>query len=169
MTRTTIGLNRGRKTWMILRGIVWLVAGNLFAAMLVRLQGGISMDLLGMYLVVAVLGLVPIYRATRSQIEFSGDEITYTEPLFKIICNWDDFIGLRISSDGVALHFLDSRIKTFEFIARSLKYLGLWNNTIPLSPYLTLSNRMRVWEEIECHLEKGQEKKILELLLTGSL
>jgi hypothetical protein len=114
-----------------------------------------------------VLGVTPIYRAFRSQIEFNEDKILYTEPLFKIRCKWDDFIGLRISSDGVALRFLNSRIMTFGFIARALKLLGLWNNTIPLSPYLTLGNRTRIWDVIERYLEDDHEKRILELLLTG--
>ncbi len=152
---------------MIINGISWLFAGNLIAVLITRLQGGISIDVVVFYLVFAVLGIGPIFRATRSQIEFKGDEVLYTSPLFKILCKWDNFIGLRVSPDGVALRFLDSRITTFKFIAHFLKYLGLWNNTIPLSPFLTLENRMKVWDVIERHLEDDQEKKILELLLTG--
>jgi hypothetical protein len=167
MAKITIGLSSGRKTWMIIGGIIWLFVGNLIAVLVIRLQSGISIDVIAVYLIFGMLGIVPIYRATRSQIEFNGDEILYTQPLFKILCKWDDFIGLRISSEGVALRFLDSRINTLKFIARSLKYLGLWNNTIPLSPYLTLHNRIKVWDVIERHLDDDQEKKILELLLTG--
>lgn len=152
---------------MIIGGIVWLFVGNLMAVLLIRIQNGISMDVMGVYLIFGLLGLLPILRATRSQIEFKGDEILYTHPLFKILCRWDDFIGLRVSSEGVALRFLNSRINTLKFIARSLKYFGLWNNTIPLSPFLTLENRLKVWDAIEQHLEDDQEKKILELLLTG--
>jgi hypothetical protein len=167
MTKVTIGLSPGRKTWMIIGGIVWLFVGNLIAVLVMRLQNGISIDVVGVYLIFGILGLVPIFRATGSQIEFNGEEILYTQPLFKILCKWDDFIGLRVSSEGVALRFLNSRINTLKFIARSLKYIGLWNNTIPLSPYLTLENRLKVWDVIECHIEDDQEKKILELLLTG--
>jgi hypothetical protein len=152
---------------MIIGGIVWLFIGNLIAALVIRLQDGISIDAVAAYLIFGALGLAPIFRATRSQIEFNEDQILYTQPLFKILCKWEDFIGLRISSEGVALRFLDSRINTVKFIARSLKYLGIWNNTIPLSPYLTLDNRLKVWDAIERHLEDDQEKKILELLLTG--
>jgi uncharacterized membrane protein YuzA (DUF378 family) len=167
MAKITVGLSPGRKTWMIIGGIIWLFVGNLMAVLVIRLQGGISVDVVAIYLIFGMLGIVPIYRATRSQIEFNGDEILYTQPLFKILCKWDDFIGLRVSPEGVALRFLDSRITTLKVIARSLKYLGLWNNTIPLSPYLTLENRMKVWNAIERYLEDDQEKKILELLLTG--
>jgi hypothetical protein len=167
MSKITIGLSPGRKTWMIIGGIVWLFVGNLIAVLVMRLQNGMSIDVIGVYLIFGILGLVPIFQATRSQIEFNGEEILYTQPLFKILCKWEDFIGLRVSSEGVALRFLNSRINTFRFIARSLKYLGLWNNTIPLSPYLTLDNRLKVWDVIECHIEDDQEKKILELLLTG--
>jgi hypothetical protein len=167
MTKITIGLSPGRKTWMIIGGIVWLFVGNLIAVLVLRLQNGISIDVIGVYLIFGILGLAPIFRATRSRIEFNGEEILYTQPLFKILCKWEDFIGLRVSSEGVALRFLNSRINTLKFIAQSLKYLGLWNNTIPLSPYLTFKNRLKVWDAIECHIEDDQEKKILELLLTG--
>ena len=167
MAKITIGLSPGRKTWMIINGIIWLFIGNLFAVLVARIQAGISIDVIGIYLIFGIVGIVPIWRAVRSRIEFSGDEILYTQSLFKISCTWKDFIGLRISSDGVALRFLDSRITAMKFIARSLKYLGLWNNTVPLSPYLTYENRIKVWDVIEQYLEDDQEKKILELLLTG--
>jgi hypothetical protein len=167
MAKLTIGLSRGRKTWMIVNGIIWLIIGNLMAALVTRVQDGISIDVVAIFLIFGVLGIEPIYRATRSQIEFNGGEILYTQPLFKITCRWDDFIGLRISSEGVALRFLNSRMRTFKSIARTLKYFGLWDNAIPLSPYLTLNNRMKVWDVIECHIEDDQEKKILQLLLTG--
>ena len=152
---------------MIINGILWLVVGNVMGILVGILQGGISIDVVSIYLIFAVAGITPIYRATRSQIEFKGDEILYTQPLFKILCKWDDFIGLRITSDGVALRFLNSRIFTLKFIAHPIKFLGLWNNTIPLSPYLTLDNRMKVWDVIEQYIEDDQEKKILALLLTG--
>ena len=167
MTKLTIGLSPGRKTWMIVNGVIWLFLGGLFALLVTRIQGGISVDVVFFYVLFAVIGIVPIYRATRSQIEFDGDEILYTHLLFKISCKWEDFIGLRISSDGAALRFLNSRIITFKFLVHFLKNFGLWNNTIPLSPYLTLENRMKVWGVIERYLEDSQEKKILELLLTG--
>ena len=152
---------------MILNGIVRLLIGNLIAILVARIQGGFSIDVIVILLVFAVAGITPIHRANRSQIEFDGDEILYTQPLFKILCKWDDFIGLRISSDGVALSFLNSSIFTLKIIAYTIKYLGLWNNTIPLSSYLTLENRIKVWDVIERHIEDDQEKKILELLLTG--
>ena len=152
---------------MILNGVVRLFIGNLIAILVARIQGGISVDVIVILLVFAVAGIAPIHRANRSQIEFDGDEILYTQPLFKILCKWDDFIGLRISSDGVALSFLNSSIFTLKIIAYTIKYLGLWNNTIPLSSYLTLENRIKVWDVIERHIEDDQEKKILELLLTG--
>ena len=152
---------------MIINGIVWLFVGNFIAILVMRLQSGISIDVVAVYLIFGMLGIAPIYRATRSQIEFDGDRILYTQPLFKILCKWDDFIGLRVSPEGVALRFLDSKITTLEGIARTLKFFGLWNNTIPLSPFLTLENRMKVWDVIEQYLEDDQEKKILELLLTG--
>jgi hypothetical protein len=167
MKKIAIGLSPGRKTWMVIEGIVWLFVGNLIAILVMRLQNGVSIDVVAIYLVSGVFGIVPIYRATRSQIQFVEDKILYTQPFFKILCKWEDFIGLRISSDGVALRFLDSRITTFKFIAQFLHRLGLWDNSIPLSPYLTLENRIKVWEIIEGNLEDGQEKKILELLLTG--
>ena len=152
---------------MIINGIVWLFLGNLFALLVARLQGGISIDVAAFYLIFSAIGIGAIYRATRSQLEFFEDKILYTHSLFKILCSWDDFIGLRISPDGVSLRFLNSRIYTLKIIALTVKYLGLWNNTIPLSPYLTLGNRMKIWDMIECNLEDDQEKKILELLLTG--
>jgi len=152
---------------MIINGIIWLFVGNLLAVLVARIQSGISIDVLAIYLVFAVTGMGPIFRAIRSQIEFNGDEILYTQPLFKILCKWDDFVGLRISSDGVSLRFLNSRIFTLKFIAHTIKFLGLWNNTVPLSPYLTLDNRMKVWDVIEQYIEDDQEKKILALLLTG--
>ncbi len=152
---------------MIINGVLWLFVGNVMAILVGILQDGISIDVVGIYLIFAVAGITPIYRATRSQIEFKGDEILYTQPLFKILCRWDDFIGLRITSDGVALRFLNSRVFTLKFVAHAIKYLGLWNNTIPLSPYLTLENRMKVWDVIEQYIEDDQEKKILALLLTG--
>ena len=152
---------------MIIGGIIRLIVGNLIAILVARIQDGISIDVVAIFLVFAVAGIAPIYRATRSQIEFDGDNILYTQPLFKILCKWDDFIGLRVSSDGVALSFLNSRIFTLKIIAYTIKYLGLWNNTIPLSPYLTLENRLKVWDVIERYVEDEQEKKILELLLTG--
>ena len=167
MTKVTIDLSPGRRTWMIINGVLWLLVGNIIAILLIRLQRGISIDVIGAYLIFGLLGIVPIWRATGSRIEFSGDEILYVQPLFKISCKWDDFVGLRVSSDGVALRFLDSKIVTMRFIAHALMYLGLWNNTIPLSPYLTLGNRLKVWDAIERYLEDNQEKKILELLLTG--
>jgi len=152
---------------MILNGVVRLFIGNLIAILVARIQGGISIDVIVILLVFAVAGIAPIHFANRSQIKFDGDEILYTQPLFKILCKWDDFIGLRISSDGVALSFLNSRIFTLKIIAYTIKYLGLWNNTIPLSSYLTLENRIKVWDVIERYIEDDQEKKILELLLTG--
>lgn len=152
---------------MIFNGIIWLFLGNLIALLVTRLQNGISIDVIAIYLTFGILTIAPIWRATRSRIEFNGDEILYTQPLFKISCKWDDFIGLRISSEGVALRFLNSRIYTLSFIAYTIKYLGLWNNAIPLSPYLTFENRIKVWDAIELYLEDDQEKKILELLLTG--
>jgi len=152
---------------MILNGVVRLFIGNLIAILVARIQGGISVDVIVILLVFAVAGIAPIHCANRSQIKFDGDEILYTQPLFKILCKWDDFIGLRISSDGVALSFLNSRIFTLKIIAYTIKYLGLWNNTIPLSSYLTLENRIKVWDVIERYIEDDQEKKILELLLTG--
>ena len=167
MAQVTLGLNPGRRTWIIINGIIRLFVGNLIAILVARIQDGISVDVVIIYLVFAVVGIEPIYRATRSQIEFNGEKILYTHPLFKILCKWDDFIGLRISSDGVALRFLNSRIFTLKIIAYPIKYLGLWNNTIPLSPYLTLENRMKVWDVIEQYIDDDQEKKILELLLTG--
>ncbi len=167
MAKVTIGLSPGRKTWIMFNGMIWLVVGNVIAILLLRLQGGMSIDVIAVFLLSASLGIAPVYRAIRSQIEFNGDMIVYTQPLFKILCRWDDFIGLRISSDGVALRFLDSRITTFKFIANILKYAGWWNNTVPLSPYLTFENRIKVWNTIERYLEDDQEKKILELLLTG--
>ena len=148
-------------------GIIRLFVGNLIAILVARIQDGISIDVIAIFLVFVVTGITPIFRATRSQIEFSGDEILYTQPLFKILCKWDDFIGLRVSSDGVALRFLNSSVFTLKIIAYTIKYLGLWNNTIPLSPYLTLENRLKVWDVIERYVEDDQEKKILELLLTG--
>ena len=150
-----------------MNGIIWLIVGNLIAALVARIQGGLSIDVIAFYIIFAVIGISPIYHATHSQIEFNEQEIIYIQPVFKILCNWDDFIGLRVTSEGVALRFLNSRIFTLKFIARAIKYLGLWNNTIPLSPYLTLQNRMKVWDVIEKYLEDDQEKKILELLLTG--
>jgi hypothetical protein len=167
MAKIIIGLSRGRKTWMTINGIIWFFIGNVIAVLLINLQGGISIDVVAIYFISGILGIEPIYRATRSQIEFDGGEISYIQPLFKVVCKWDDFIGLRVSTDGVALRFLNSRITTYKFIARFLKYLGLWDNTIPLSPYLTLENRIKVWDAIECHIDDDQEKKILELLLTG--
>jgi uncharacterized membrane protein YuzA (DUF378 family) len=167
MAKITLGLSPGRKRWMILNGIIWLIVGNLIAALVARIQGGISIDVVAFYIIFAMIGITPIYHATHSQIEFNQKEIIYVQPVFKILCKWDDFIGLRVSSEGVALRFLNSRIFTLKFIARAIKYLGLWNNTIPLSPYLTLQNRMKVWDVIEKYLEDDQEKKILELLLTG--
>jgi uncharacterized membrane protein YuzA (DUF378 family) len=167
MVKITLGLSPGRKRWMIINGIIWLIVGNLIAALVARIQGGISIDVVAFYTIFAVIGIAPIYHATHSKLEFKENEIVYTQPIFKILCNWDDFIGLRVTSDGVALRFLNSRIFTLEFIAHAIKYLGLWNNTIPLSPYLTLQNRMKVWDIIEKYLEDDQEKKILELLLTG--
>lgn len=152
---------------MVIDGIIRLIVGNLIAILVTRIQDGISIDVVAIFLVFGVAGITPIYRATRSQIEFSGDEILYSQPLFKIVCKWDDFIGLRVSSDGVALRFLNSRVFTLKMIAYTIKYLGLWNNTIPLSPYLTLENRLKVWDVIERYVEDDQEKKILELLLTG--
>ena len=152
---------------MIINGIIWLFLGNLFALLVARLQGGISIDVVAFYLIFSAIGIGAIYRATCSQLEFFEDKILYTHPLFKILCSWDDFIGLRISPDGVSLRFLNSRIYTLKIIALTVKYLGLWNNTIPLSSYLTLGNRMQIWDMIECNLEDDQEKKILELLLTG--
>ena len=167
MTKLIIGLSPGRKIWMVINGIVWLFVGNVIAILVMRLQSGISIDVVGIYLLFGMLGIAPIFRATSSQIEFNKEEVLYTQPRFKILCKWDDFIGLRVSSDGVALRFLNSKITTFKFIAQSLKVLGLWNNTIPLSPYLTLENRLKVWDAIERYLDDGQEKRILELLLTG--
>ena len=167
MSKTTIGLSPGRKSWMIIGGIAWLFTGNLIALLVIRLQGGISIDVVAIYLIFGILGIIPIFRAAFSQIEFDRDEIIYTQPLFKIACNWDDFVGLRVSPEGVSLRFLDSRVTTFRFIARALKFLGIWNNTIPLSPYLTLENRGKVWGAIERYLVDEQEKKVLELLLTG--
>jgi len=167
MAKITIGLSPGRKTGMVINGIVWLFIGNVIALLLIRLQIGISIDVIAVYLIFGILGLTPILRATGSRIELDQEEITYTQPLFRILCKWDDFIGLRVTSDGVALRFLDSRIATFKFIAQILRKLGLWNNTIPFSPFLTLENRMQVWDIIERYLDDGQEKKVLELLLTG--
>lgn len=167
MTKIKIGLSPGRKRWVTFNGILWLLVGNVIAALVLRLQDGISIDVIAIYLVFGMLGILPIWRASRSQIEFDREQIIHIQPLFKILCKWDDFIGLRVSPEGVALRFLDSRIITMKFIARILKLLGLWNNTIPLSPYLTFENRMKVWDVIECYLEDDQEKKILELLLTG--
>ena len=167
MTKIKIGLSPGRKRWMTFNGVIWLLIGNVIAALVLRLQDGISIDVIAIYLVFGIFGISPIWRATRSQIEFDGDRILYTQPLFRILCKWEDFIGLRVSSEGVALRFLDSRITTISFFARILKYLGVWNNTIPLSPYLTFKNRMKVWDVIEGYLHDDQEKKILELLLTG--
>jgi hypothetical protein len=167
MAKVAIGLSPGRKTWMIVNGIIWLVGGNVIAILVARIQGGISIDVVAFYFIFGVTGILPIYRAIRSQIEFDADEILLTQPFFKIRCKWKDFIGLRVSSDGVALKFLNSKISTFRFLADFLKRLGWWDNTIPLSPYLTLENRMKVWDAIECYLEDDQEKKILELLLTG--
>ena len=167
MAKITLGLSPRRKNWMIINGIIWLLVGILMAGLILNLQRDISIDVVAVYLVFGILGLTPIFHAIYSKIEFDGDKIFYTQPLFTISCKWDDFIGLRISSDGVALRFLDSRITTLKFIARALKYLGLWNNTIPLSSYLTFENRIKVWGVIEPYLEDDQEKKILELLLTG--
>lgn len=167
MAKITIGLSPGRKTWMVINGIVWLFVGNVIALLVMSLQGGVSIDVIAIYLIFGMFGIAPILRATSSQIQFDQNEILYSQPLFKILCKWDDFIGLRISTDGVALRFLDSRISTFKFIARLLKKLGLWNNTIPLSPYLTLENRIKIWDVIEHYLDDGQEKRVLELLLTG--
>jgi hypothetical protein len=167
MAKLSVGLSPGRKTWMIINGIIWFLLGNLFALLVARIQGGISIDVVAFYLIFSAIGIMPICRATYSQIQFNRDEILYIQPLFKIVCKWDDFIGLRLSTDGVALRFLNSKITTFKFIAHLLKNLGLWNNAIPLSPYLTLENRMKVWDAIERYLEDGQEKKMLELLLTG--
>ena len=167
MTKITLSLSPGRKRLMIINGIVWLFLGNLIAVLVMRLQSGMSIDVVAIYLIFGILGIAPILRATRSQIEFSGNEILFTQPLFKILCKWEDFIGLRISSEGVALRFLNSKIYTLKFIAYTVKFLGLWHNAIPLSPYLTLENRIRVWDVIEGYLEDEQEKKILELLLTG--
>jgi len=167
MAKVILDLNPGRKRWIIVNGVIRLLVGNLIAILVTRLQGGISIDVVAIYLVFAVVGIGPIYRATRSKIEFDGEKILYTQPLFKILCKWDDFIGLRVSSDGVALRYLNSRVSTFKFIAYAIKYLGLWDNTIPLSPYLTFENRMKVWDEIGRYVEDDQEKKILELLLTG--
>lgn len=104
------------------------------AALVAKLQGDISIDVSAILLVFAVVGIAPIYRATRSLIEFNEAEILYTQLRFKILCKWEDFIGLRITSDRVALSFLNSRIFTLKFIAHTIKFLGLWNNTIPLSP-----------------------------------
>jgi hypothetical protein len=167
MAKVTIGLSPGRKTWMVINGVVWLFVGNVIALLVMRLQSGVSIDVVAVYLLFGIFGIAPIFQATSSQIEFNKNEILYIQPLFKILCKWDDFIGLRITSEGVSLRFLDSRITTFKFVASLLKRLGLWNNTIPLSPYLTLENRMKVWDAIERHLEDGHEKKVLELLLTG--
>ncbi len=152
---------------MIINGIAWLLVGNVIAVLVASIQGGMSIDVVAFCLIFAGIGIAPILRATRSQIEFNKNEILYTQPLFKIQCKWDDFIGLRVSPDGVALRFLNSRITAFKFIAHFLRSLGLWNNTIPLSPYLTLENRLKVWDAIEPYLEDEQEKRILELLLTG--
>lgn len=167
MTKITLSLSPGRKRLMIINGIIWFFLGNLIAVLVIRLQSGISIDVVAIFLIFGMLGIAPIWRATRSQIKFSGDEVLYSQPLFKIMCKWDDFIGLRISSEGVALRFLNSKIFTLKFIAHTVKFLGLWNNAIPLSPYLTLENRVRVWDVIEQYVEDDQEKKILELLLTG--
>ena len=106
MTKITLSLSPGRKRLMIINGIVWLFLGNLIAVLVMRLQSGMSIDVVAIYLIFGILGIAPILRATRSQIEFSGNEILFTQPLFKILCNWEDFIGLRISSEGVALRFL---------------------------------------------------------------
>ena len=152
---------------MIIGGIAWLFVGNLVAVLVIRLQGGISIDVIAIYLIFGVLGITPILRAVISQIEFEQNKIIYTQPLFKIVCKWDNCVGLRVSAEGVSLRFLDSRVTTFRYIARALKYLGIWNNTIPLSPYLTLENRGKVWGAIERYLVDEQEKKVLELLLTG--
>ena len=152
---------------MTINGIIWLFLGILIAVLVTRLQSGISIDVVAIYLIFGILGIAPILQATRSQVEFNEDEVLYTQPLFKILCRWEDFIGLRISSEGVALRFLNSKLFTLKFIAHTVKFLGLWNNAIPLSPYLTLENRIKVWGVIEQYLEDDQEKKIIELLLTG--
>jgi hypothetical protein len=159
MAKITIGLSPGRKTWMVINGIIWFFIGNVIALLVIRLQDGVSIDVVSIYIIFGALGLAPILRATGSQIEFNRNEIIYTQPLFKILCKWEDFICLCISSDGVSLKFLDSRITTSKFIAHLVRNLGLWNNTVPLSPYLTLENHLKVWDAIELYLEEGQEKK----------
>lgn len=152
---------------MIVDGIFRLMVGNLIAILVTRVQGDMSIDVVLFYLFFLAIGLEPIYRANRSRIEFRGSEIFYMHPLFTAVFKWDDFVGLRVTSDGVVLKFLNSRIASSKFVVDLYRAMGIWDNNLPLSPYLTFDNRSMVWEVIQWNLHDDHEKKILEMILTS--
>jgi hypothetical protein len=121
MAKITIGLSPGRKTWMVINGIIWFFIGNVIALLVIRLQDGISIDVVSIYSYLEPLGLAPILRATGSQIEFNRNEIIYIQPLFKILCKWDRFHRFAYLFRWRISKFLDSRITTSKFIAHLVK------------------------------------------------